>query len=73
MIKKIVIFFIRKKLGVKRNERFRFVNQRKRGVYHFSDTCLIKTLENKKERLDLVSSVPLNWLLSDECEIIKLK
>lgn len=72
MINKLIIFLIRKKLGVKRNERFRFVNQRKRGVYHFSDTCLIKTLENKKERLVLVSSVPLNWLLSEECKIIRL-
>ena len=72
MINKLIIFLIRKKLGLKTNERFRFVNQRKRGVYHFSDTCLIKTLENKNERLDLVSSVPLNWLLSEECKIIRL-
>lgn len=68
MINKLIIFLIRKKFGLKTNEHFKFSNQKKMGVYHFSDTSLIKVIG----KTSYSSGVPLNWLLSEECKIIRL-
>lgn len=66
--KKIIICLIRLKLGLKQGEKFRFVNQKSKGVYWFTDSALIKRV-NKQEML---SDVSLNYVLSDECIITKL-
>lgn len=69
MINRLIIFLIRKKLGLKKNERFRFANQKKKGTYWFSDTALIKRIDINQP-IEL-STVPLNWLLDKDCKIIK--
>lgn len=71
MIKRFVIFLVRKKLGLKKGEFFRFSNQKSDAIYYFKDDCITKVdlFYGKDERL---SSVSLNWLLSDECEIQKV-
>lgn len=71
MIKYIVIFLIRIKLGLRKYEHFQFVGQKNSHDYYFftniglvkyvSSTCCFKA-----------SHVGLNWLLDDECEIKKL-
>lgn len=68
-MKRLIIFLIRKRLGLKKYEQFRFDNQRTSNVYYFSDEKLVK-LENGAWCKP--SSCSLNWLLDSECRIIKL-
>lgn len=68
-MKKLIIFLVRKRLGVKKGELFQFVNQKSNAVYCFTDTQVRKIFEGEDRR----SSVSLNWLLDDECEIITEK
>lgn len=71
MIKRFIVFLVRKKLGVKKGELFRFTNQKSDDMYYFKDDCLTKIdlFYGKDERL---SKVSLNWLLSDECKIQRM-
>lgn len=65
--KRIVMFLIRKKLGLKKYQKFKFANQKnKADYYYFSDTCLTKFSNIIGP---IKSNVSLNYLLSDECEI----
>jgi hypothetical protein len=68
MIKRLVIFLIRCKLGLKKYERFRFNNQAsKANCYYFTSDELIKIdVDNCKVR---TSTCSLNWLLNDKCRI----
>ena len=74
---RLIIFLIRKKLGVKLFETFRFTNQKTSDVYWFTQYSLMKVnyypLAHGKPYQDVCfSGVSLNWLLSDECEIEKI-
>lgn len=72
MIKRLVIFLIRKRLKLKKYEPFRFTNQKSPyDFYYFTKTALIK-YESKD--MDFVNSgVSLNWLLNDKCKIESTK
>ena len=67
-MKRFIIFLIRKRLGLKKNELFRFSNQLEQSVYYFTDTALMKIKHGYIDN----SGVSLNWLLDDECEIEKM-
>ena len=69
MCKKLIIFLLCKKLGIKKYDTFRFDNQRsKLNVYYFTDDKLLKIdVENQKIR---EANVRLNWLLDDDCKVI---
>ena len=41
-MKRLIIFLIRKRLGLKKNELFRFANQCEQSVYYFTETGLMK-------------------------------
>lgn len=73
LLKKIVLFCIRKCLKVEKYELFRFTNQKsKNAVYFFSDDGLMKTWWTKGSDMydrAIKSRASLNWLLDDECEI----
>lgn len=73
---RLIIFLIRKKLGVKLFETFRFTNQKTSDVYWFTQYSLMKAPYIAIARGDskdvYFSGVSLNWLLSDECEIEKI-
>lgn len=71
MIKKLIIFLIRRKLGLKKYEGFQFTNQNKnnKGIYYFTDDALMRENPNGYVR---EGHVKLNYLLSDECEIRKV-
>lgn len=73
-LKRLVIFLIRKRLGLELFEVFQFANQRSQYArYYFAPDKLIKIESfggNCEYERD--SSVSLNWLLDDECEIRKL-
>ena len=67
MNKKIIIGLIRKKLGLKEREPFQFVNQKSKAVYYFTKDAIMKAWRGDITK----STVSLNWLLDDECEIRK--
>ena len=67
MIKKIVMFLVRKKMGLKIREPFQFVNQKTNAVYYFTEDAIMKAWRGVVEK----SGVSLNWLLDDECVIKK--
>jgi len=70
-MKRLIIFLIRKYLGLKIGEKFQFVNQKsKNDLYYFTRDSIAK-IEYKGDRSRIKdSSVSLNYLLSDECEIV---
>lgn len=65
--KRLIIFLIRKRLGLKLGERFRFTNQKsKYDKYYFDRNRLVKLLycDSDLPHLNMDSSVSLNWLLA---------
>lgn len=68
-MKKIILFLIRQHLGLKKYEGFTFVGQKSNNYYFFTNDALIKIWRNsgKTER----SHVALNYILGDECKILK--
>ena len=73
-MKRLIIFLARKKLGLKKGEHFRFVNQSSPyNSYYFTDDAVMKHFGRWKGTDDVKSSVSLNWLLDDECEIVKVE
>ena len=68
-MKRLIIFLIRRRLGIKKNEFFKFDNQKSNTTYYFTDTNLWK-MDHDKCEIEL-SGVSLNWLLNDNCTIIK--
>ena len=71
-MKRLIIFLIRRRLGLKKNERFRFANQKSTDIYWFTDTALVKDVCPYLGYEKVVNSgVKLNYLLSDECKVVK--
>jgi hypothetical protein len=64
-MRRIIIFLIRKKLGLKKRERFKFVDQKSDAVYYFTDSNLMKRWRGQT----MMSGVSINWLLDNECKI----
>ena len=64
-MRRFVIFLIRKKLGLKKYESFKFINQKSDAVYYFTEFNLMKRWHNQT----MLSGVSVNWLLDPECEI----
>ena len=73
-MKHLIIFLVRKKLGLKKGEYFRFTNQSNPyNTYYFTDDAVMKHFGRWKAPDDVKSSVSLNWLLDDECKIVKVE
>lgn len=64
-MRKIVIFLIRKRLGLKKYEQFRFVEQKSNAVYYFTEDNLMKYWRNQT----MLSGVSLNWLVDTNCRV----
>lgn len=67
-LKRLVIFLVRKRLGLKKYEHFQFDNQKSDATYFFSDAVVMKDTGNTVR----MSTVSLNWLLNDDCKITKV-
>lgn len=67
MFRKLVIFLVRKRLGLKEREPFQFVGQKSNAVYYFTDIAVMKAWRGNIEK----SGVSLNWLLDEDCVIKK--
>lgn len=69
-MKRLIIFLVRRRLGLKKEERFQFTNQKTKDIYFFTDTELMKA-EYITGGVIRPSRVSLNWLLDDTCKITK--
>lgn len=67
-MRRFIIFLVRKKLGLKKYEKFRFDNQKSDAVYYFTESNVMKYWHNQTT----LSSVSINWLLDDDCVIEKV-
>lgn len=65
-MRRLIIYLIRKKLGLKKFENFKFVGQKSDAVYYFTESNVMKRMSTGKTML---SGVSVNWLLDNECEI----
>ena len=75
MLKKLIIFLIRKKLGLKNNQSFRFVGQKSKTDYYYFDNDILwkaRCCRTGQVMNATQSHVRLNWLLDDECEIVPM-
>lgn len=66
-MKRLIIFLVRRRLGLALREPFQFVGQKSNAVYYFAEDRVLKAWRGKIEK----SNVSLNWLLDDDCEIKK--
>ena len=74
-MKRLILFLIRRRLGLKKWQPFRFSNQKsERNVYMFAEKSLLK-IDNDSFMPGRIypSHVSLNWIISDNCEIVKMK
>lgn len=69
ILKKFIVYLIRKRLGLKTYEMFRFVGQKVDATYYFTEDAVMKVWNGVTEK----SGVSLNWLLDEECEIRRLE
>lgn len=67
-MRRFIIFLVRKRMGLKKYEKFKFANQKTDAVYYFTESVVMKQWLNYTS----LSSVSLNWLLDDDCEIERL-
>ena len=71
---KLIIFLIRRKLGLKKGQRFKFDNQKSDyDWYYFTSTQLLKDQWDGKKCCYWTrpANVKLNYILSDKCKISK--
>lgn len=64
-MRRLIIYFIRKRLGLKKYERFKYDNQKSDATYYFTEINIMKFENGYTEP----SRVSLNWLLSDDCVV----
>ena len=70
---KIILFLLRMKLGVKKNEIFQFDNQKnKEDYYYVSGNRLNKIMYRKGRISEKRANVSLNWLIDPECKIVRI-
>lgn len=68
-MRRLIIFLIRKRLRLRKYQRFRFKNQKSpTDCYFFTSRHLMK---QSAGGYMYGSHVSLNWLLSDDCAIIR--
>ena len=77
MLNKLILFLIRVKLGLKKNQLFRFSNQKTENLYYINDAEVVKCQfiriikPGKAMFRALPSNVSINWLLHSNCKIKK--
>lgn len=66
-ISKIILALVRFKIGVRKYEYFKFSNQKTTDLYFFAEDGLVKDCGFGIKKSD----VGFNFLLSEECKIVK--
>lgn len=76
-MKRLIIYLIRKRLGLKKFQTFRFANQKDDATYYFTTHELrkIKVIGDGENSymVGTRSNVSLNWVLDDDCKVDILK
>ena len=67
-MRRLIIFLLRKNLGLKKYENFKFIGQKSDAVYYFTESNVMKRWRGHTT----LSGVSVNWLLDDECQIEKV-
>jgi hypothetical protein len=70
-MRRLIIFLIRLKFGLRKKEFFRFSNQKTNNYYYFTSRNLMKW--DCATKAYVPSNVKFNWLMDDECEIIRVE
>ena len=70
MLRRIIIFLIRHKLGVKKYQQFRFEGQKSKTDYYFFTADAVW---KHTGFIDKESNVRLNYLIGDDCKIKIIK
>lgn len=76
MLKRLIIFLIRRKLGVKNKQPFRFVGQKSHtDFYYFKNGVLWKAKIGRSGRVSYLnpSDVSLFWITNDDCKVVIVK
>ena len=76
-MKRLIIFLVRMRLGLKKGEHFRFTNQKTDDIYYFTETEVAKKSLQRTPNgcyvwTSVLSGVSLNWLLNKDCKIQKV-
>lgn len=72
-MKRLILLLIRKKLGVKKYQRFQFKNQKSAtDMYYIDDCAIMKVIRSNNDTIYTHSRVSLNWLLDDVCDVEKI-
>lgn len=64
-MRRVIIFLICKRLGLRKYQDFQFMNQKTDAVYYFTEINIMK----KEFGISRPSSVSLNWLLDKDCRV----
>lgn len=67
-MRRFIIFLIRRRLGLKKYEHFRFTNQKTTAEYYFTECNIMKVYDGWTQ----LSHVSINWILDDNCKIEKV-
>lgn len=62
---RLIYFLVRLKLGVRKNQLFRYCNQKTKALYYINERGVMKLLNGVEE----LSDVSINYLLSYKCKI----
>ena len=68
-MKRLIVYLIRKRLGLKKFEYFRFTNQKSKSVYWIANTQILKMEAVGSSQVITLSNVSLNWLLDNNCRV----
>lgn len=69
---RLILFLIRLKLGVKKNERFEFDNQKSHyDYYYINSDNIYKVMVRKYDIKTRPANVSLKWLLDPKCKIVR--
>lgn len=69
---RLILFFVRLKLGLKKGERFQFANQKSSSNYYYINSDNIYKVTPLKYNIMIrPANVSLKWLLDPKCEIVK--
>lgn len=69
-MKRLIIFLIRRRFKLREYELFQFTNRKSENLYYFTESNIMRY--DPKTMKSEPSSVKLNWLLDDECEIVSV-
>lgn len=68
-MRRLIIYLIRKRLGLRKYETFQFTNQKSKDEYYwFNEDELRKYVPSLGRAMD--AHVSLNWLLDDNCKVV---